>query len=147
VDVILKMLCAEIDPQNSPGSITAYHPIIFGRYKYFHTLKIHLRRAQMACIPWRNWTPDSRPTWWTDHNDVKHHRNEHFPKANLGNVLESACGLLVALVYLCRDEIRKGHLNPTMFNVFALEWGIEIVMMSGGTYLKGSDFNTMDAPA
>jgi len=39
------------------------------------------------------------PPWWKGYNSVKHERSKYYSEANLGNVLESAAGLLVLLVY------------------------------------------------
>jgi hypothetical protein len=54
------------------------------------------------------------------HQLVKHQRDQHYPNANLENVLQSAAGLLVFLVYWHWPELRKHEVNPT-FHIFEVE--------------------------
>ena len=60
----------------------------------------------------------------------------HYPDANLANVLSAAAGLLVLLVYLCKDELfekegGKPHVRPD-FRVFALDYRYVTGPMSFG---------------
>ena len=55
--------------------------------------------------PWLSWSSGTNPPWWKSYNNVKHERGKYFRDANLGNVLESAAGLLVLLVYFYQPEL------------------------------------------
>jgi hypothetical protein len=75
--------------------------------------------------PWRGWNSGTSPAWWDSYNDVKHKRHVRYTDANLANVLHAAAGLLVLLVYLCKDELfeeegSKPHVKPD-FRVFSLD--------------------------
>jgi hypothetical protein len=125
VDVVAKVLCATIDPTKRPDRITEYQPIITGQYPKLEDLRIHIRGAGLTFTPWRGWNLGTSPAWWGSYNEVKHKRHERFPDANLRNVLNSAAGLLVLLVYLCKNELfehdgRKPNVRPD-FRVFSLD--------------------------
>jgi hypothetical protein len=48
--------------------------------------------------PFSDWQDSiSELSWWSDYNEVKHSRHEHFKQANLGNLLTAVYGLLVIL--------------------------------------------------
>jgi len=59
------------------------------------------------------------PIWWQDHNKVKHHRDKHFPKANLKNCVNSIAALFVAVLHLYEEPGRNGELLqlPRLLNV------------------------------
>jgi hypothetical protein len=125
VDVVAKLLCLEIDPAQKPDKITEYRPIITGKYTKLEDLNIHVRGTALTFTPWRGWNSGTIPTWWESYNGVKHRRHVRYPDANLENVLSAAAGLLVLLVYLCKDELfekdgSKPHVRPD-FHVFALD--------------------------
>ena len=105
IDVVAKLLCRQIDPQKRPEKITQYRPIITGQYPQLQDLQIHVRGTSITLTPWFGWNSGSSPAWWGRYNEVKHERHEHFKEACLENVLTSAAGLLVLLVYLCHEEL------------------------------------------
>jgi hypothetical protein len=82
-----------------------YQPIITGKYPKLEDLNIHVRGTQITVSPWCGWNSGTSPPWWGSYNDVKHRRHMHYPDANLANVLSAAAGLLVLLVYLCKEEL------------------------------------------
>ncbi|MGE5403717.1 MAG: hypothetical protein ACM3PP_02140 [Candidatus Saccharibacteria bacterium] len=47
--------------------------------------------------PFVDWKNGHSLAWYQDYNSVKHDRSVHFPKASLGNLVESITGLLVIL--------------------------------------------------
>jgi hypothetical protein len=51
---------------------------------------------------------------------VKHHRDQYFADANLGNVLHAAAGLVVFLVYWHMPELLQLKITPTL-QVFDIE--------------------------
>jgi hypothetical protein len=59
-------------------------------------------------VPWKSWSSEKNPKWWTAYNKVKNHRNDFYKEANLGNVLNALSGLCVLVCYLDYEEIAKG---------------------------------------
>lgn len=47
--------------------------------------------------PFEDWKKGQELTWYQEYNEVKHDRNEKFPKASLENVLEAVSGLTATL--------------------------------------------------
>jgi len=105
IDVVAKLLCRQIDSQKRPERINQYRPVITGRYPKLQDLQIHVRGTSITLTPWSDWNLGQSPNWWGKYNDVKHKRHEYFKDACLENVLTSAAGLLVLLVYLCHKEL------------------------------------------
>jgi hypothetical protein len=90
-----------------------------GKCKYAGTDKVKTIPSKII-TPWNSWTKGENPDWWTEHNKVKHQRDLHFDKANLGNVLRAAAGLLVFLTYWNQPKLWR----PNFPCVFALKSGL-----------------------
>ena len=131
VDVLAKMICRRDVPSSDPWNIGDYRQIIIKRYPLFPYFWVNIKQV-CTIQPWEEWitTTDKNPGWWGDHNDVKHHRNEFFYKANLQNVLGSAAGLLVMLVYWYGDQIQGRHLIPR-FKTLELHPSLDMEILTG----------------
>jgi hypothetical protein len=105
IDVVAKLLCARIAPTEKPERINEYRPLITGKFLNFTQLRIEMPSHALDFQPWLSWGSGTNPRWWKSYNDVKHERSKYFRDANLGNVLESAAGLLVLLVYFHQPEL------------------------------------------
>jgi hypothetical protein len=116
IDVVAKLLCARVDPSKTPDNINEYRSLIAGRYPNFSVLKIELPAHALDFQPWSAWSSGTNPLWWGSYNKVKHQRNTHYREANLGNVLESAAGLLVMLTYYHQPELYP--VNPPFQPLF-----------------------------
>jgi hypothetical protein len=114
IDVVAKLLCAQIAPSKKPDRITEYRPLITAKYPHFTELRIEMPSQESDFQPWISWNSGTSPKWWKSYNDVKHERSRYFRDANLGNVLEATAGLLVLLVYLHQPELysNKGQIQP-----------------------------------
>jgi hypothetical protein len=105
VDVVAKLLCARIEPKQTPRSISDYRALVTARFPNFSVLRIEMPSHALDFQPWLAWGSGTNPQWWKSYNDVKHERSKYFSDANLRNVLESAAGLLVFLVYFYQPEL------------------------------------------
>jgi len=151
VDVVAKLLCSQIDPAQNPGKITGYQKIITGEYPKLEDFTIHVCGTAFTFKPWRGWNSGKSPTWWESYNNVKHKRHLLYKDANLENVLSAAAGLLVLLVYLCKDELfeeyaDKPHVRPD-FHVFALDDPYVTGPMSWGYNYNFPDLIKSQPPA
>lgn len=79
----------------------------------FPTEELEVRRSGLKVEPLENWENES-PSWWEDHNELKHRTAEHFPKANLRNVVMS----LGALYYFLNHPKAIERLGPRGTDVF-----------------------------
>ncbi|MFQ5805969.1 MAG: hypothetical protein ACE5I3_05920 [Phycisphaerae bacterium] len=113
VDVISKLLCQQIDPEQRAGKITEYQRVILGRFPHLTSMEVLIPRHELALRPWKQWETAS-PPWWQNYQDVKHTRHEHFPKANLDNTLHAVAGLLCLELYLYgnADGFNRANLDP-----------------------------------
>jgi hypothetical protein len=122
VDVVAKLLCQRIGATlPDRPNIDHYRDKLVPQYPNLAVLPIALKPMPGKILtPWDSWNNGRNPAWWSEHNDVKHQRDLHFAKANLGNVLSAGAGLFVLLIYLYHSELYKGDLQP-VFRVFMID--------------------------
>lgn len=125
IDVVLKQLCKSVNPNSTASTINAYLEEILGAFPRFQSFEVTIPRLGLTLHPWEDWAKDSPPFWWQDHNKVKHHRHDHFEKANLKNCINSIAALYVAVLYLYRPQANAGDLLqlPKLFNVSDTHFG------------------------
>ncbi|MET1113421.1 MAG: hypothetical protein ABWY08_00510 [Comamonas sp.] len=118
-DVVLKQLCKRYVPASVASTIGAYHPEIVANCPNFLRYEVLIPRFGLAHRPWVNWAPNQPPEWWSDHNKVKHQRDQYFTRATLKNCLNAVGGLFVAVLHLYETEAAQGELLqlPRLFNV------------------------------
>ncbi len=108
VDVVCKAICKILTPEVDAQSIDNYREIITHRFPDFLQEKVYISKYGRSLTPWERWDNNQNPLWWKGYNDVKHHRNEHFEDANLRNVINSMCGLLISVFYLYKLKFSDG---------------------------------------
>lgn len=99
VDVIAKGICGFLEPQSPAENINHYQEIICRNLPEYVRESVYVPRFNLTLKPWSNWKAGKNPLWWRSYNKVKHERSEHFPEANLKNVLNSIGGLLITTFY------------------------------------------------
>lgn len=141
IDVVSKLLCARIAPAEAPKNINEYRVLITKQFPNFCSLRITMPSHDLEFQPWSAWESGRNPKWWGSYNDVKHERNKYYRDANLGNVLESAAGLLVMLVYLHQPELysRTQPFQPN-FKTMRIERKCAFVVMFTGFQYNLLDF-------
>jgi len=112
VDVVCRVLAAQIGVQPPPDSIKEHRNAILGQYPRFYTITIDVPRYGLALRPWASWEMDESPPWWKGYNAVKHHRNTSYADANLQNALHSVAGLFAVVLYLYHDDLFRDSLTP-----------------------------------
>ncbi|MDW7774496.1 MAG: hypothetical protein SCH71_16550 [Desulfobulbaceae bacterium] len=142
IDVILKLLCQSSNaekwtvvqnsfPRKEYPDIEVYKTFINHCYPDFKSIEINIPLYNIPITPWNNFAKQLNPEWWDKYNKVKHLRNEFYKNANLKNVLHSAAGLLVCLLFLYglekdlyMNETNKPKLFsiPNEFLANAIEW-------------------------
>jgi hypothetical protein len=100
-------------------TINAYQIELLHTLHNFKEFEVILPRYGLTLKPWTDWESNRPPFWWQDHNKVKHHRHEHFEKANLKNCLNSIAALYISVLYLYQQQASEGELLqlPKLFNV------------------------------
>lgn len=119
VDVVLKQLCKALNPNSTANSINIYQSELLNILTNFKEFEVIIPRYGLTLKPWTDWASNRPPFWWQAHNKVKHHRHEHFEKANLKNCLNSIAALYVSVLYLYQQQASEGKLLqlPKLFNV------------------------------
>lgn len=107
IDVVLKELCKEISPDFNAENINHYRKIVIDEIKGFSNQEAICYKFSLEFTPWMSWNENISPEWWSDHNKVKHKRNEFYNKANLKNVLESLAALYIVNLYLSFVKDKK----------------------------------------
>jgi hypothetical protein len=100
VDVVAKLVCRKIAPSSNAKDINAYQREILSRSPSFHGVEVLVPAHALRLFPWRSWGSGTNPTWWTEHNGVKHERDQYFKSANLENTLNATAGLFALLMYI-----------------------------------------------
>src|SRR5690606_13046752 len=111
VDVVLKQLSKNFNPMSEASNINAYFLEVAAKSKDFFSFSVLLPRFGLTLRPWEGWKQAQPPFWWQDHNKVKHHRHDHFNKANLKNCLNAMAGLYVTVLYFYRQQAEAGQLQ------------------------------------
>jgi hypothetical protein len=104
VDVLAKAICHHLKPKRSAANITQYRQIITTSLDGFSHQVVLVPRFALTLQPWSNWADAESPDWWRGYNDVKHHRDEHFPDASLKNALNSLGALFIVNFHYYRLE-------------------------------------------
>jgi len=108
VDVVAKLVCAQIAPHEPNRNIDNYRTIIMNDFPDIARLHVHVPRYGLSFSPWENWSDGSNPNWWRSYNNVKHERNAHFDEATLQNTLNAMGGLLILVHRYYRAELGRG---------------------------------------
>lgn len=112
VDVVLKELCGAVAPGQPAGGIGDYREALGHLAEELAGMRVQVPRYELTLTPWENWKRDRSPDWWTDYNNVKHHRGEFFARANLKNVLNAVGGLFLVVILYYRSDSRCAGLVP-----------------------------------
>lgn len=121
-DVIAKLLCRNLNKKAKAETIGGYRAVLLDAVPQIVDSQVALPAHGMTFTPWVNWKSekaDAHPEWWTANNKVKHHRDKHFNRATLKNVLNATSGLLLLLLlYYSKDVTHVGvpkHFQPMAF--------------------------------
>ena len=103
VDVALKVLCSTLS-EDSPKGMRGYVEVIRGKIPQLIEAKVNFIDYRVSFCPWEELELGDNVQWWSDHNKVKHHRMDHYKKANLGNVLNAFCALYTINIYILFEQ-------------------------------------------
>lgn len=121
IDVVLKQLSQRYVNGSTASKIPSYFSDVIPHCPKFITFQVQIPRYGVHFQPWLNWTSAQSPAWWSDHNKVKHQRDQNFPSASLRNCLNALGGLFVAVLHLYEQEAQAGgtlHM-PRLYHVGA----------------------------
>ena len=146
IDVVSKLLCAQIKSSENAENIDEYRKLIVPKFPNFSALKIEMPGHDLDFQPWASWATNKNPQWWKSYNQVKHERNKFYRDANLGNVLDSSAGLLVLLVYFHQKELysQKMRIQPN-FKTMRIDSSLAGCMRFVFSY-KLPDFGALHTP-
>jgi hypothetical protein len=126
VQIIAKAICEATGKTPTPDDITGYKKVLIDAAPQLPNVKVNMPRYGMTFQPWSCWSIVKKsPDWWLANNAIKHDRAKEFPKANLGNVLNSIAGLLVLLMLLHSEKNDHLYPAPRLFepDTFAIREG------------------------
>ncbi|VGO21739.1 hypothetical protein [Pontiella sulfatireligans] len=100
-EAVLKKICKIIGPKNPADNMGHYKRTILGRFPEIHKAPVRVNRFHRTVHPFAAWNKaGGRLDWWNAYQDIKHHRDSNFEKANLKNTLEALSALLILELYL-----------------------------------------------
>lgn len=99
IDDLMKAFCRLLGAEGKLNSIEKYRNSIMEFSPGLIDAKAKCAKYDLAFFPWKDWEKDNSPSWWRDHNEVKHHRGSSYKLANLGNVLNAVSGLYLLNIH------------------------------------------------
>jgi hypothetical protein len=142
VDVVAKLLCRTVMPDECVGNIEDYRRILCPRFPGLPKVEVSLPQYVISLTPWCEWLEERTPNWWSCYNKVKHKRDEHFREGNLGNVLLGAGALCVLVCYLYYEDFISEHMSIRPLFMF-----LDRKYVSGCKVLTQGDFKLPDFEA
>lgn len=164
IDVICKMYCEFLSPEDKRNNILHYANVILLNKKDFSKATVKLMNHLFALYPWKDWTcnhsnfedgSDSMnraPKWWNLYNKVKHQRLDddsdgipYYKRATLGNTVNALAALFVLEMNFYKDIVilEKVHdvtVPGEASNLFIYSgWENHIILLSNGVILDTSD--------
>lgn len=112
IDVIAKLFCKQIDPDNKAENITGYRQKIIPHCDKLPNAIVLVPKFGLTFTPWEQWQHNKNPSWWRAYTEVKHQRDQHFASANLENTLNAVAGLYLLLIFFFSSEAKNGQLAP-----------------------------------
>lgn len=98
VDSIFQELCAHLRPSPKATKIDQYFSILADKYPLLTKCEVAIPRYQLLLQPWKDWTREIRPDWWSkSYNKLKHERSSNFHSATLKAALEAIGAQFLAL--------------------------------------------------
>jgi len=100
IDVVLKQTCKLFNPIGKYESIKDYKIFLNENLDSAIKEKVSIPRYNIELQPWesignkKNYKYEN-PFWWDNYNNVKHHRDSEYNKANLKNLLYSFSALVI----------------------------------------------------
>jgi hypothetical protein len=95
VDVVAKLLCAQVAPDAPRANINDYKAALLPAIVELPDMEVFVPRYGLSFRPWSNWAGQQNPLWWRSYNKVKHERDVHFNQATLKNALNALGALLI----------------------------------------------------
>ncbi|MDX9668319.1 hypothetical protein QMK50_25565 [Pseudomonas sp. P5_152] len=99
VDVVAKLVCAQISPDAARGNINHYRTALLQALPDLPATEVFVPRYGLSFRPWSNWADGQNPLWWRSYNNVKHQRDTCFYEATLKNALNALGALLVLVMH------------------------------------------------
>ncbi len=108
IDTICKTFCKELDDGLDLKScgINDYIRILCAKYPTFVTETVKLSNSKYGLVqPWKGIDSGHIPSWWSDYNKIKHHRDEeqdgkpNYKLATQRNVILALSALYVLIEY------------------------------------------------
>jgi hypothetical protein len=100
-EAVIKKICKTIDPKSPAANMGHYKRTMLKKFPGIHTAPVRVDRFHRTLQPFAEWdAAGGRLEWWNAFQDIKHHRDSNFEKANLKNTLGALCALLVLELYL-----------------------------------------------
>lgn len=111
IDVLCKLICKNVDNSAKRRNINDYRACLTA-HTQIASEEVSIPRYNLTFSPWSDWASGKNPSWWQSYNNVKHHRDLHFPEANLENCSNAISGLFVIVIYCHKAEESRDSLEP-----------------------------------
>jgi len=128
-DVVMNELCKILAEDKKRENINDYRKIIKVHLPELIDEIVYINRFGLDFKPFLNWGQEcdeslppnesdcKNPEWWKGYNDVKHHRVEHYSKANLKNTLNAMGALIIVTTYYYKSVFEKEDDRITNFAI------------------------------
>lgn len=100
-EVLCKELCESIYPDQQEDYVKIDHlkHLLYKKYPSIDDVQIRLPRTGLTIRPLSAWGKGHQPSWWKNHNAVKHDRFDYYHLSNLENAIAALSGLMAINLY------------------------------------------------
>lgn len=120
-----RILIQTVAPKTVVSNIADIKQHLFRLFPKIGDVEVTICRTRETKTPFKDWTTGQKFKWWDAYSKLKHSRIKNYKAANLDNVFEAMCALLVIIIYLsgyrddnsgirCGDMFWVNTMNPTL---------------------------------
>ena len=107
IENALRELADFIDNKAGRNNIKEIKSIVLAKFPYFPLARVSATRYGLTLEPWKDWSTEIPPDWWTNgYNKIKHDRAGNPEAGTLLRSLNAMAALEVVLLYLYRHKYK-----------------------------------------
>lgn len=136
IDVLMKEICNKIEgkerfgKKSNNGNINEYKKIIIARFPNIVNSELIIPKGKFLITPFGSWE-ESKLSWWSDYQQIKHHRNSDYSLANLKNAIFSVGALKILNLYWLRmNNSNKKCLANKNSELFISKYTKDVMFLS-----------------
>ncbi len=130
IENCLRALAIKTARAATSKDIKGYYSAVIDTYPRFTETRLFVPRYSLTIDPWKDWTDQTGPDWWSKgYNKIKHDRVGHPDAPTLFRAISSVGALLVLLLHFYRlndkHAMMPSEIEPRLFALGEDDEGFE----------------------